>query len=93
MAKLNVVIFSSYNFDGKFAVFQFNFLFITFYNMYVYFSLITQIKYSQSQNNMTKVIKMSQAMRKCVLCHMRTTKVQISLRIRTVWSAPLLFAA
>ena len=32
-------------------------------------------------------------MRKCVLCHMRTTKVQISLRIRTVWSAPLLFAA
>ena len=37
--------------------------------------------------------KMGQVMRKCVLCHMRTTKVQISLRIRTVWSAPLLFAA
>ena len=33
------------------------------------------------------------AMRKCVLCHMQTTKAQISLRIRTVWSAPLLFAA
>ena len=32
-------------------------------------------------------------MRKRVLCHMRTTKVQISLRIRAVWSAPLLFAA
>ena len=28
-----------------------------------------------------------------VLCHMRTTKAQISLRIRAVWSAPLLFAA
>ena len=27
------------------------------------------------------------------LCHMRTTKGQISLRIRAVWSAPLLFAA
>ena len=32
-------------------------------------------------------------MRKHVLCHMRTTKVQISLRIRAVWSAPLLFTA
>ena len=37
------------------------------------------------------VIHVSQAMRKCVLCHMRTTKVQISLCIRAVWSAPLLF--
>ena len=27
------------------------------------------------------------------LCHMQTTKAQISLRIRAVWSAPLLFAA
>ena len=26
--------------------------------------------------------QMSQAMRKCVLCHMRTTKAQICLRIR-----------
>ena len=34
-----------------------------------------------------------QVMQKCVLCHMRTTKVQISLRIHAVWSAPLLFAA
>ena len=32
-------------------------------------------------------------MRKRVLCHMPTTKAQISLRIRGVWSAPLLFAA
>ena len=31
--------------------------------------------------------------RKPALCHMRTTKVQISLRIRAVWSAHLLFAA
>ena len=28
-----------------------------------------------------------------LFCHMQTTKVQISLRICTVWSAPLLFAA
>ena len=39
------------------------------------------------------IFNMSRAMRKCVLCHMRTTKAQISLRIRAVWSAPLLFAA
>ena len=32
---------------------------------------------------------MNQNTRKCVLCHMRTTKVQIRLRIRAVWSAPL----
>ena len=38
-------------------------------------------------------LQMSRAMRKCVFCHMRTTKAQISLRIRAVWSAPLLFAA
>ena len=30
---------------------------------------------------------------KTCLCHKRTTKVQISLRIHTVWSASLLFAA
>ena len=29
---------------------------------------------------------------KTCFCHMRTTKVQISLRSRAVWSAPLLFA-
>ena len=39
------------------------------------------------------ILKMSWAMRKHILCHMRTTKVQISLRIHAVWSAPLLFAA
>ena len=36
---------------------------------------------------------LSLIMRKPVLCHMRTTKVQISLRIHAVWSAPLLFTA
>ena len=36
---------------------------------------------------------MDQVMRKCVLWHMQTTKVQISLRIGAVRSAPLLFAA
>ena len=35
----------------------------------------------------------SLTMRKCVLCHMRTTKAQIRLHIRAVWSAPLLFTA
>ena len=30
---------------------------------------------------------------KTCFCHMRTTKAQISLRIRAVWSAPLLLAA
>ena len=30
---------------------------------------------------------------KTCFCHMRTTKAQISLRIRAVWSTPLLFAA
>ena len=37
--------------------------------------------------------QMGQVMQKRVLCHMGTTKVQISLCIRAVWSAPLLFAA
>ena len=30
---------------------------------------------------------------KTLFCHMRTTKAQISLRIRAVWSAPLLFTS
>ena len=34
------------------------------------------------------MIHVSRAMRKYVLCHMQTTKAQISLRIRAVWSAP-----
>ena len=31
--------------------------------------------------------------KKTCFCHMWTTKAQISLRIRAIWSAPLLFAA
>ena len=37
--------------------------------------------------------RLGQAMHKRALSHMRTTQVQISLRIRAVWSAPLFFAA
>ena len=42
-----------------------------------------------------KIIRwyMGQVMRKRVLCHIRTTKAQISLHIHAVWSASLLFAA
>ena len=36
--------------------------------------------------------QLCQVMQKRVLCYMRTIKAQISLRIRAVWSAPLLFA-
>ena len=32
-------------------------------------------------------------MRKPALCHMQTTKAQISLHFHTIWSAPLLFAS
>ena len=38
-------------------------------------------------------LNLSHVMRKPVLCHMRTTKIQISLHFCAVWSAPLLFAA
>ena len=40
-----------------------------------------------------KFYHMGQVMQKCVLCHMWLTKVQISLHIRAVWSASLLFTA
>ena len=36
---------------------------------------------------------LGQDMRKCVLCDMQTTKMQISLHISAVWLAPLLLAA
>ena len=36
---------------------------------------------------------MGQVMQKCVLCHVQTTKVQISLRIHAVWSAHFFFPA
>ena len=37
------------------------------------------------------MMKMGPVMRKCVLCHMRTTKVQIRLRIRVFKMAVLKF--
>ena len=40
--------------------------------------------------NISKIIQTRRE--KTCFSHMRTTKVQISLRIRAVWSAPLLFA-
>ena len=40
-----------------------------------------------------RLLDLGQVMKKCVLCHMWTTKVQISLHVCAVWSAPLLFAA
>ena len=52
-----------------------------------------QLQFVRSSTEVASRMNMSRAMRKCVLCHMRTTKAQISVRIRAVWSAPLLFAA
>ena len=39
------------------------------------------------------IVYFEQRHEKTCLCHMRITKVQISLPICAVWSAPLLFAA
>ena len=47
----------------------------------------------QTELRFERELHLGQVMQKRVLCHMRTTKAQISLRIRAVWSAPLLFAA
>ena len=58
-------------------------------------SFIIDTAYTEhhSGNSVASSVYVGQVMRKCVLCYMRTTKVQISLRIHAVWSAPLLFAA
>ena len=48
-----------------------------------YASLCSDRKYSSAFSNICKLY-MSLAMRKCVLCYMRITKAQISLRIRAV---------
>ena len=55
--------------------------------------ITTHILMSWNSSAFICKINSSRAMRKCALCHMRTTKAQISLRIRAVWSAPLWFAA
>ena len=52
-----------------------------------------QLCQEQKQNQKRRRKIMSHVVRKPVFCHMRTTKTQISLHIRTVWSASLLFAA
>ena len=54
---------------------------------------LIQYMYSQSFYYEVKYIQMRHVMWKAALCHMRTTKAQISLRIRAVciravWSAP-----
>ena len=54
---------------------------------------ILQFSYDVALFKSNNKKQLSQAIIKCVLCHMRTTKAQISLRMRAVWSAPLLFAA
>ena len=60
-------------------------------------NLLKKIKNTPATSSAAKtaenIIYLSRAMRKCVLFHMRTTKAQISLLIRTVWSAPLSFPA
>ena len=56
---------------------------------HAYLSPVTSLPH---QNSCVS-IDLGQVMGKRVLCHMQTTKAQISLCIRTVWSAPLLFAA
>ena len=55
-------------------------------------SKLLHCKYNCTYTYTYHEIVMSRAMRKCVLCNMRTTKAQISMRIRAVWLAPLLFA-
>ena len=46
-----------------------------------------------AETSILSLLHMGQVMRKRVVCHMRTTKAQITLRIRAIWSASLLFAA
>ena len=50
-------------------------------------------KYQFHDGSRTFQHYISRAMRKHVLCHMRTTKAQISLRTCAVWSAPVMMAA
>ena len=54
-------------------------------------TLVSQMKERYNSLKYTgikrKASLMGQVMRNFVLCHVRTTKAQISLRIRAVWSA------
>ena len=49
--------------------------------------------YADMQADVTSLSTYEPRHEQTCLWHMRTTKAQISLRIRTVWLAPLLFAA
>ena len=54
----------------------------------VQFSVHGHLSVDQGSTNGSKLVfHMSQVMRKCVLCHMRTTKAQISMRIRGLISS------
>ena len=55
-----------------------------------YHNLMSWLKYRDVLKALA-TYRLGHAMPKCVLCHMWTKKVQISLRIRAVWSAPLFF--
>ena len=52
----------------------------------VWQSFVKQMVYGISGFLYAIIISLSRAMRKRVLCHMRTTKPQISLRVHAVWS-------
>ena len=47
-------------------------------------NLLTAAHFQKTEEKSEAGIELSRAMRKCVLCHMRRTKAQISLHIRAV---------
>ena len=67
------------NFKGENTVMQVTGLMVkTMFCTCTFFVNHVRIHFRESRINFSRV------MRKCVLCHMRTTKAQISLRIRAV---------
>ena len=54
---------------------------------------IDDIKRRQKNHYVSMYYENEPRQEKSCFSYMRTTKVQISLRIRAVWSAPLLFTA
>ena len=62
--------------------------FITDHNNFsfgdIYLNILYQTFILTKYQNTIAILQMSRAMRKYILCHMRTTKTQISLRIRAV---------
>ena len=66
------------------AMFYFTLQGLSTINPYKWHQLTTSLTYS--------LLKIEPHHEKTSLCHMQTTKAQISLRIRAVRSAPLLFA-